>query len=154
MPGGHLRQQERQRRDRRGEPRRVHPLRALRAGGAAGHRAREEALRRNRARTLNERRTSPVELLWDLVFVFAVTQVTTLIADDLSWSGIGQGLVVLALVWWAWSAFVWVANATDPTSPSFRLALVAALVSAYSAGLALPRQCGDEATVFAVSYAI
>src|SRR3954471_17346103 len=106
----------------------MHPLRALRPSGAARDRQGEEALRRNDARALNERRTSPVELLWDLVFVFAVTQVTTLIADDLSWTGVGQGLLVLALVWWAWSAFVWAANATDPASTSFRAALLAALL--------------------------
>jgi low temperature requirement protein LtrA len=50
------------------------------------------------------RRTSPVELLWDLVFVFAVTQVTALLASDLSWAGFGRSMLVLALVWWAWSA--------------------------------------------------
>ena len=40
-------------------------------------------------RGVNERRTSPVELLWDLVFVFAVTQVTTLLAKHLTWGGFG-----------------------------------------------------------------
>src|SRR3954471_1591694 len=102
----------------------MHPLRALRPSGAARDRQGEEALRRNDARTLNERRTSPVELLWDLVFVFAVTQVTTLITDELSWAGVGRGLLLLALVWWAWSAYVWVSNAMDPRSGSFRAALV------------------------------
>lgn len=53
-----------------------------------------------------ERRTTAVELFWDLVFVFAVTQVTTLLAHDTSWARFGQGMLVLALVWWAWSAFV------------------------------------------------
>jgi low temperature requirement protein LtrA len=51
-----------------------------------------------------ERRTSPIELLWDLVFVFAVTQVTTLLSRDLEWRGLGRSMLVLALVWWAWSA--------------------------------------------------
>jgi low temperature requirement protein LtrA len=102
----------------------------------------------------DERRTSPVELLWDLVFVFAVTQVTELIATELSWEGVGQGVVVLALIWWAWSAFVWAANATDPRSPTFRAALVGALVAIFITGLALPHAFGDDATLFAVSYAI
>src|SRR5262249_47544160 len=48
-----------------------------------------------------ERRTSPLELLWDLVFVFAITQVTTLLANHLTWTGFGQSVLVLALVWWA-----------------------------------------------------
>jgi low temperature requirement protein LtrA len=48
-----------------------------------------------------EHRTAPVELLWDLVFVFAVTQVTTLLAGHLGWAGFGQAMLVLALMWWA-----------------------------------------------------
>src|ERR1700704_4868158 len=75
-----------------------------------------------------ERRTSPVELLWDLVFVFAVTQVTALLAHDLTWAGFGRSMLVLALVWWAWSAFVWAANAQDTAAPTLRLALLLAMV--------------------------
>jgi len=43
--------------------------------------------------------------------VFAITQVTTLLWRDLTWKGFGRAMLVLALVWWAWSAFVWAANA-------------------------------------------
>src|SRR6516164_8461002 len=75
-----------------------------------------------------ERRTGPVELLWDLVFVFAVTQVTTLLSRDLSWSGFGRSMLVLALVWWAWSAFVWAANAQPENSPTMRATLLVGTV--------------------------
>jgi low temperature requirement protein LtrA len=100
-----------------------------------------------------ERRTSPVELLWDLVFVFAVTQVTALLSRDLSWAGLGRSMLVLALVWWAWSAFVWAANAQDTESPSLRLVLLLAMVLAFIAGLALPHSFEDEALAFAAAYA-
>jgi low temperature requirement protein LtrA len=100
-----------------------------------------------------ERRTSPVELLWDLVFVFAITQVTALISKDLTWAGAGRGMLVLALVWWAWSAFVWAANAHDTGAPSLRLFLLLAMVLTFVAGLALPHAFEDEAPVFAVAYA-
>src|SRR5882724_429042 len=83
-----------------------------------------------------ERRTSNAELLWDLVFVFAVTQVTTLLSHDLSWGGLGRGMLVLALVWWAWSAFVWATNAQDPDAPLFRGLLFIAMVLIFVAGLA------------------
>jgi low temperature requirement protein LtrA len=102
---------------------------------------------------LEERRTTPVELLWDLVFVFAVTQVTALLATDLSWAGLGRGMLVLALVWWAWAAFVWAANAQDTGSPTLRLALLLAMVLVFVAGLALPHAFDDEAPVFAITYA-
>src|ERR687888_2463520 len=83
-----------------------------------------------------ERRTGPIELLWDLVFVFAVTQVSTLLVHDLSWAGLGRSMLVLALVWWAWSAFVWAANAEEPGSPVLRAVLLVAMVLIFITGLA------------------
>ncbi len=101
-----------------------------------------------------ERRTSPVELLWDLVFVFAVTEVTTLLGRNLSWAGFGRAMLVLALVWWAWSAFVWATNAHDPEAPAFRAVLLLATGLIFVAGLAVPGAFGPEATLFAVTYAL
>jgi low temperature requirement protein LtrA len=103
--------------------------------------------------TWAERRTSPVELLWDLVFVFALTQVTALIATDLSWSGFGRGMLVLALVWWAWSAFVWAANAEHPDSRVLRAVLLVGMALTFVAGVALPDAFGGSATLFAATYA-
>src|ERR1700737_2164138 len=100
-----------------------------------------------------ERRTSPIELLWDLVFVFAVTQVTTLLSRELAWRGLGRSLLVLALVWWAWSAFVWAANAEDEEAPALRLILLVAMVLIFITGLAIPRAVAGEATLFAATYA-
>src|SRR4051795_10971907 len=100
-----------------------------------------------------ERRTTPVELLWDLVFVFAVTQVTALIAQDLTWANLGRGLLVLALVWWAWSAFVWATNASDPDGAVLRAVLLVATVLIFVCGLVLPRAWEDEAVLFVLAYA-
>ncbi len=100
-----------------------------------------------------ERRTSPVELLWDLVFVFAITQVTSLLSHDLSWPGFGRSMLVLALVWWAWSAFVWAANAQDADSVVLRAVLLSALVLVFIVGLALPRAYRDAAPLFTCAYA-
>jgi low temperature requirement protein LtrA len=103
---------------------------------------------------LDERRTSPVELLWDLVFVFAITQVTTLLWRDLTWRGFGRAMLVLVLVWWAWSAFVWAANAQLADSPTLRACLLMSSVAIFIAGLSVPHAFGSEATLFAVSYAV
>jgi low temperature requirement protein LtrA len=100
-----------------------------------------------------ERRTSPVELLWDLVFVFAVTQVTTLLAHDASWERLGEGMLVLALVWWAWSAFVWAANAHPADSRTLRSCLLAGTVLIFVVGLALPNAFGRNSLLFAATYA-
>jgi low temperature requirement protein LtrA len=103
---------------------------------------------------VTERRTTPVELLWDLVFAFAVTQVITLLIHDASWRGFGRSMLALALVWWAWSAFVWVANAFDYEERTLRLVLLVAMGFIFVAGLAVPRAFGDRAVLFASTYAV
>src|SRR5436309_10320623 len=103
---------------------------------------------------MDERRTTPVELLWDLVFVFAVTQVTTQLSNDLTWAGLARAMLVLALVWWAWSAFVWATNAEAAGSRALTVILLLATVAVFVTGLALPRAFETEATLFAASYAV
>ena len=53
----------------------------------------------------SEKRVIPLELFFDLVFVFALTQVTALMSDDPTWRGLGRGMLVLAALWWAWGAY-------------------------------------------------
>jgi low temperature requirement protein LtrA len=102
---------------------------------------------------LEERRTSPVELLWDLVFVFCVTQVTTLLSGRLTWAGAGRAMLVLALVWWAWSAFVWATNAQAAGSWTVSAVLLPSTAFIFIAAIALPEAFGGEATLFAAAYA-
>jgi low temperature requirement protein LtrA len=99
-----------------------------------------------------ERRTTPVELFWDLAFVFAITQVTHFLLFHLTWGGFLRGMILLALIWWAWSAFVWAANAQAEDSPTMQLALLVSLVLIFLAGIAVPDAFGDEAVLFAVTY--
>src|SRR3712207_7536027 len=60
---------------------------------------------------LPERRVTPLELFFDLVFVFALTQVTGFLADHLSWTGMLEGAALLVVLWWAWAGYVWLTNA-------------------------------------------
>jgi low temperature requirement protein LtrA len=99
-----------------------------------------------------ERRTTPVELFWDLAFVFAITQVTHFLLFHLTWGGFGRGMILLALIWWAWSAFVWAANAQSEDSPTMQLALLVSLILIFLAGIAVPDAFGAEATLFALTY--
>jgi low temperature requirement protein LtrA len=101
-----------------------------------------------------ERRASAVELLWDLVFVFAITQVTALLAHHPTWPRFGGGMLLLALVWWAWSAFVWAANAEESDSRALRGYLLTATVLIFIVGLALPQAFGREGVLFACAYAL
>jgi low temperature requirement protein LtrA len=101
-----------------------------------------------------QHRTTPVELLWDLVFVFAITQVSSLMSRHLDWGWFGRSMLLLALVWWAWSAFVWAANAQTATSGTLRLYLLLSTVLIFICGLALPDAFGAEGTLFAATYAL
>jgi low temperature requirement protein LtrA len=102
----------------------------------------------------DQHRTTPVELLWDLVFVFAITQVSSLLSRELSWAGFGRSMLVLGLVWWAWSAFVWAANAQTATSNTLRVCLLLSTVLIFITGLALPDAYGSEGTLFVATYAL
>ncbi|HET8968939.1 MAG TPA: low temperature requirement protein A, partial [Gaiellaceae bacterium] len=99
-----------------------------------------------------ERKTSYIELFFDLVFVFAFTQVTALILEDTSAEGFLRATLVLAMVWWAWSAYAWMTNAIDIENTVTRLILFTAMVAAFFMALAVPDAYQDEAAWFAVAY--
>ena len=99
-----------------------------------------------------ERKTSYLELFFDLVFVFAFTQVTALILEDTSLQGFARAALVLAMVWWAWSAYAWMTNAIDVENAVTRLIMLAAMVAGFFMALAVPHAFADEAAWFAVAY--
>ncbi len=62
-----------------------------------------------------------VELFFDLVFVFAVTQLTVLTARDLTPEGIVRSILLGWLIWWAWTQFTWTLNPADTTHSVVRI---------------------------------
>jgi Bacterial low temperature requirement A protein (LtrA) len=68
-----------------------------------------------------EQHVSTLELFCDLVFVFAITQVSHLLLHRLNWEGAGQSALVLLVVWWSWNCTKWVTNELDPESIVVRL---------------------------------
>jgi len=99
-----------------------------------------------------ERTTSYIELFFDLVFVFAFTQVTALILEDTSVEGFVRAALVLAMVWWAWSAYAWMTNAIDIENTVTRLIMFAAMAAGFFMALSVPDAFQDEAAWFAVAY--
>jgi low temperature requirement protein LtrA len=99
-----------------------------------------------------ERKTSYLELFFDLVFVFAFTQVTSLILEDTSAQGFARAALVLAMVWWAWSAYAWMTNAIDVENSVTRLLIFAGMAAGFFMALAVPDAFQDEAAWFAVAY--
>jgi low temperature requirement protein LtrA len=101
-----------------------------------------------------QERVTPLELFFDLVFVFAITQVTGLVSDDPTWGGLAKGLVVLGVLWWAWAAYAWLTNTIDPDEGIVRLAMLGAMAAMLIASLAVPDVFDDDALLFACAYAL
>jgi low temperature requirement protein LtrA len=99
-----------------------------------------------------ERKTSYLELFFDLVFVFAFTQVTALVLEDQSAAGFARAALVLAMVWWAWSAYTWMTNAIDVENVVTRVLVFAAMAAGFFMALAVPDAYADEGAWFAVAY--
>jgi low temperature requirement protein LtrA len=88
-------------------------------------------------------RVTPLELFFDLVFVYALTQVTALMANDLSWRGLLRGLLVVALLWWCWCCFAWLGNTVRADEGITRLALFAVMGTMFVAALTIPEAFDD-----------
>jgi low temperature requirement protein LtrA len=101
-----------------------------------------------------EQRVSPLELFFDLVFVFAFTQVTTVLSDKPGWSGLGQALLLLAALWWAWAAYAWLTNAVDPSEGRVWGTMLIAMAAMFVAALAVPAAFGRHGVVFGTAFFI
>src|SRR5580765_1688635 len=99
-----------------------------------------------------EHAVTPLELFFDLVFVFAITQVTSLITHDPTWHGVFRGALVLAAVWWAWTGYAWLTSTLDVDEGGVRLAMLAAMTAMLGVALAVPGAFGSDAVLFGVSF--
>jgi low temperature requirement protein LtrA len=98
-----------------------------------------------------EQRVSPIELFFDLVFVFAFTEVTTLWLEQSSWAGLGRGLLVLAVLWWVWASYAWLTNAADADAGIVTAALLFATAASFIAALTVPEAFGSHRLLFGVA---
>jgi low temperature requirement protein LtrA len=99
-----------------------------------------------------EQRATTLELFYDLVFVFAITQISHLLLEHLSWEGVGQSLVVLLAVWWSWNYTTWVTNELDPESIIVRLLVIGLMLASLLMAIAIPEAFGERALLFAGAY--
>lgn len=95
---------------------------------------------------------TPLELFFDLLFVFAFTQVTGLLTDDPTWTGMLRGLLVLAVLWWSWTGYARLTNRLDTEQDRIRILMLAAVAAMLVMSLALPHVFGDDGLVFALGY--
>ena len=101
-----------------------------------------------------EDRVLPLELFFDLVFVLAITQCTTLMSHHTTWEGLGQGMLILALLWWSWTAYAWLTSVVDPEEGGVRIALFAAMAAFLIAAICVPDAFGDLGIEFALAYGV
>ncbi|HEU0304007.1 MAG TPA: low temperature requirement protein A [Gaiellaceae bacterium] len=101
-----------------------------------------------------EQRVTPLELFFDLVLVYAITQVTLLMSDDLTWRGVGQGMLVLAALWWAWTGYAWLTNTLEPEEGAVRAGIFAAMAAMLVVALAVPEAFDAHAVLFGIAYLV
>ncbi len=99
-----------------------------------------------------EQRVTPLELFFDLVFVFAITQVTGYVSARPSWTRLIEGLAILAVLWFAWSAYAWLGNTANTDDGLVRVILLAAMAAMLIASLAVPHAFGRDGLIFGVAY--
>src|SRR3954447_25591375 len=105
-----------------------------------------------RAPADTEQRATFLELFFDLVFVFAVTQLSRRLLLHLTVAGAAQTLVLLLVVWWAWIYTTWMTNWFDPDSVPVRMTLLAGMLASLAMAIAIPQAFGSRALPFAVGY--
>jgi low temperature requirement protein LtrA len=95
-----------------------------------------------------------VELFFDLVFVFCITQVVALLHGHVDVRSAGSALLVFWLIWWAWTQFTWALNAANTDHPRVQAVTLLATAVAYFLAVGIPGALGDGALWFAVPYVV
>ncbi|WP_205698363.1 low temperature requirement protein A [Conexibacter sp. SYSU D00693] len=101
-----------------------------------------------------EQKVTPLELFFDLVFVFGLTQVTAALAANPTWEGLARGVLVLAALWWTWTGYAWLTNRVASDDGPARLVLFCAMAATLVMALAVPGAFDDEAVAFAIAYLV
>ena len=99
-----------------------------------------------------EQRATALELFYDLVFVFAITQVSHLLLEHQTWEAVAEAAIVLLAVWWAWNYTTWVTNELDPDSVVVRLLLLGLMLGSLLMAVAIPEAFDGRGMLFAGAY--
>ena len=99
-----------------------------------------------------EKRVTFVELFFDLVFVFSLTQVTGMVEHHVTWVGLVQAALVFWLIWWGWTQFTWALNSADTDRNAVRVAVLVGTFVAFLMGVGVDEAFGASALWFAIPY--
>jgi low temperature requirement protein LtrA len=101
-----------------------------------------------------ELRVSTLELFFDLVFVFTITQLTAVLIDRPDGEGLAQVVLMLTAIWWMYGAFAWLTNAVPPYRTALRLPLLSGMLAFFAISLTIPTAFTEDAVVFACAYLV
>jgi low temperature requirement protein LtrA len=97
-------------------------------------------------------RVSTLELFFDLVFVFTITQLTTVLVDEPNGRGVAQVVLMLGLIWWMYSGYAWLTNAVAPDSSRRRFLLLGGMAGFLVIALSIPDAFDGSGTAFGLAY--
>ncbi len=100
----------------------------------------------------DDQRVTFVELFFDLVFVFCVTQIVQRLHGHVDLASAGAALLVFWLIWWAWTQFTWALNAANTDHPRVQLVTLLATATAFFMAVGVPQALGARSLWFAVPY--
>jgi low temperature requirement protein LtrA len=97
-------------------------------------------------------RVSTLELFFDLVFVFTITQLTAFVADELTWANAGRAMLMLGVIWWMYAGYAWMTNTVAPSDAVRRGLLLSGMAGFLLIALAIPDAFGADGWAFGVGY--
>src|SRR5215211_3906771 len=101
-----------------------------------------------------EERVTSLELFFDLVFVFTLTQVTSMLSESLSWERLLQSFLIFIVLFWMYGGYVWLTNSVPPVKPDRQLLLIAGMAAFLICALAIPNAFQDTGVAFGIGYLI
>ena len=99
-------------------------------------------------------RVTTLELFFDLVFVFTLTQLTALLSESLSWETLLQSFLVFIVLFWMYGGYVWLTNSIPPVTPARQLLLIAGMAAFLICALAIPGAFRNSGLAFGIGYLI
>src|SRR5687768_6778860 len=101
-----------------------------------------------------EQRVTTLELFFDLVFVFTLTQLSARLHNSLSWEGLFQSFLIFIILFWMYGGYVWLTNSVTPVTSRRQLVLIAGMAAFLICALAIPNAFDDTGVIFGVGYLI
>src|SRR5215212_5086736 len=116
--------------------------------------AKKTRISKNRGAEVEESRVTSLELFFDLVFVFTLTQLTALLSRSLSWQSLLQSFLIFIVLFWMYGGYVWLTNSVPPVTADRQLLLIAGMAAFLIFALAIPNAFQDTGLAFGIGYLI